>query len=186
VGLLSFADAEDFEAERTSAVAKHKLQSSHDALNDPSLSKEYAVSPEVLAKEREKLKLAAEKKEKLKQEILNKKKILEDTVHSIVATQTKIQEGDLNEPPPPPPASFDEKMKAMLLKKRRLMDDLKKVHDEEIGFTPIVKEDAAGISQLLTSKIAKEGIRGFCRGPKARTWKVAKVRTALNPTKRTC
>jgi hypothetical protein len=39
LSLLSFADAEA-EAEGMVADTKKKLQSSHDALNDPSLSKE--------------------------------------------------------------------------------------------------------------------------------------------------
>ena len=139
MNLLSFADAEDFESEE---AKKKKIISSHDALNDPSLSKEYAVSPEVLAKERERLKEIEERKEKLKQEISNKKK----TSEIMPPPVTQEKQGDETQEAY---AKFDEKMKAMLLKKRRLMDDIKKVDEEEIdnvdGEGPVVKGDAAGI-----------------------------------------
>ena len=145
---MSFADAEDFEPQKEQQ--KFKLLSSHDALNDPSLSKEYAVAPEVLAKERAKLKDAEEKKDKLKQEVLNKKKALEETVQTIISAQEKPSE-EKQAAQEPEYSNFDEKMKAMLNKKRRLMDDLKRVDDEELEKldqdedNPIVKEDSSGM-----------------------------------------
>jgi hypothetical protein len=118
--LLSFGDEEEFEEPKT--IPQKKLLSSHDALNDPSLSKEYAASPEVLAKERERLKQAEEKKEKLKEEIR--------------AAEGQPKESESYE-------KFDERMKNMLLKKRKQMDDFKGITKEDLidseEDTPIIK-----------------------------------------------
>ncbi len=139
MNLLSFADTEDFGAppapQKAAAAAAppKKILSSHDALNDPSLSKEYAVPPEVLAKEREKLRLAEERKEKLKQEISEKKA----SAAPIATKGAEIPAPAATSAEPVADekakyAKFDEKMKTMLLKKRKLMDDVKKISEEEI------------------------------------------------------
>ena len=103
------------------------MVSSHDVLNDPSLSKDYAVSPEVLAKEKEKLRVAEEKKEKLKEEIRSVEIKAENQ------TEEKFY------------IKFEEKMKNMLLKKRLLMDDIKKITDEDLvesdNEDPVIKGD---------------------------------------------
>jgi len=144
MNLLSFAESEDYADQKNVETKKKKLQSSHDALNDPSLSKEYAVSPEILAKEKEKLRQAEEKKEKLMAEISEKKRTLEDKVRSIISADNKPE--NRTEKEEPKYSSFENKMKEMLIKKRRLMDDLKKVDDEEIGAAedsePVVIENA--------------------------------------------
>ena len=134
MNLLSFADAEDFEAPKAvQQLQPKKIVSSHDALNDPSLSKQYAVSPEVLAKEREKLKELEEKKEKLKQEISEKKQ------KTVTAEPVPIEQSASSSY-----TKFDEKMKSMMLKKRRLMDDLEKIEPEDNAGQdddPVVKAD---------------------------------------------
>ncbi len=155
MSLLSFGDAEEL---ATIEPKKTKLMSSHDALNDPSLSKEYAVSPEVLAKERERAKVAEEKREKLKQEILSRKKAEPPKEQPQAAPEFKEPDAPQSTPtenpvPVPMPvgaeaekqeyAKFDEKQRAKMLIKRRQMDDLKGVGEEELD-DPVVKAEDGG------------------------------------------
>ena len=134
--MLSFGDEEEFEEPKP--IPQKKLLSSHDALNDPSLSKEYAVSPDVLAKERERLKQAEDRKEKLKEEIR--------------AAEIQPKETESYE-------KFDEKMKGGLLKKRKQMKDFKGITKEDLmdseEDSPIVK---------TTGKKAVRGLMQKTRG----------------------
>ena len=65
-------------------------------------------------------------------------------MRSIISADNKPE--NRTEKEEPKYSSFENKMKEMLIKKRRLMDDLKKVDDEEIGAAedsePVVIENA--------------------------------------------
>ena len=80
-----------------------------------------------MAKEKEKLREAEEKKEKLKEEIRSVEIKAENQ------TEEKLY------------ITFEEKMKNMMLKKRRLMDDMKKITDEDLvdsdNADPVIKGD---------------------------------------------
>lgn len=133
------------------------------------------MSPEIIAKEKEKLRQSDEKKEKLKSEIsekiiqksndpkadisINQEK--KDEINEKPIENEKKEEIVKNESSQRNYMKFDEKMKSMMLKKRQLMDDMKKITDEDIN-----KIDENDENPVVKNEEKKKSIRGIVQKTK--------------------
>ncbi len=133
-----------------------KILSSHDALDDPLLSKEYAVSVELLQKQKEKEDSLEINKTKLKQKIAEKMKRINKPLENqeeIGMDQNYIK-------------NYTEKMKEDIIQKRKRMGDskiniteeLKKLKSEEES-SEEEDEKLIGITEILSQKRNKNRLQ---------------------------